>query len=115
TPVFVDSQPDTWNIDPDDATRRITRRTRAIMPVHLFGNTADLEALGELAGRHGLAIVEDAAEAHGATFGGRPVGAIGDIGTFSFYGNKIITTGEGGMVVTNDERLARRALLLRGQ
>jgi len=115
TPVFVDSQPDTWNIDPDDAARRITRRTRAIMPVHLFGNSADLHALGELAGRHGLAIVEDAAEAHGATFGGRPVGAIGDIGTFSFYGNKIITTGEGGMVVTNDEGLARRALLLRGQ
>jgi ribosomal protein S18 acetylase RimI-like enzyme len=83
--------------------------------VHLFGNSADLHALSELAERHGLAIVEDAAEAHGATFDGRPVGAIGDIGTFSFYGNKIITTGEGGMVVTNDEGLARRALLLRGQ
>ena len=115
TPVFVDSQPDTWNIDPGDAAARITEKTRAIMAVHLFGAPADLRALRGLADEHGLALVEDAAEAHGATLDERPVGALEDIGTFSFYGNKIITTGEGGMVVTNDERLARKALLLRGQ
>jgi perosamine synthetase len=115
TPVFVDCDPATWNIDLADAELRVTSRTRAIMPVHLFGQPVDLNAVQNLAQKHGLRIVEDAAEAHGATFGDRCVGAIGDVGTFSFYGNKIITTGEGGMVVTNDAKIAELALMLRGQ
>jgi perosamine synthetase len=115
TPVFVDADATTWNIDPDDARQRVTSRTKAIMPVHLFGQPADLSAISVLAAEYGLRVVEDAAEAHGATLNERVVGALGDIGTFSFYGNKIITTGEGGMVVTNDAELAQRALMLRGQ
>ncbi|MFA5786457.1 MAG: DegT/DnrJ/EryC1/StrS family aminotransferase [Actinomycetota bacterium] len=112
---FADSLPGTWNMDPEDVKREIGPNTKAIMAVHLYGEPADMAPLLELADEHGLSVVEDAAEAHGATYGGRPVGAIGRIGTFSFYGNKIITTGEGGMVVTNDDRLAERCLLLRGQ
>ena len=115
TPVFVDSLPDTWNMDPEDAARKIGPKTRAIMPVHLFGSPAPMEPLLELARAHGLAVIEDAAEAHGATYDGNAVGALGDIGTFSFYGNKIVTTGEGGAVVTNDATLAEQVALLRGQ
>jgi perosamine synthetase len=113
TPVLVDSEPRTWNIDPVDARRKVTSRTRAIIPVHLYGHPVDMDPLLALAAEHRLEIVEDAAEAHGARYKGRRVGAIGRIGAFSFYGNKIITTGEGGAVVTNDPALAERAAFLR--
>ena len=113
TPVLVDTHPVTWTLDPADAARKVTARTRAIIPVHLYGHPADLDPLLELARAHRLRLVEDAAEAHGARYQGRRVGALGDIGAFSFYGNKIITTGEGGMVVTDDPGLAERARFLR--
>ena len=115
TPVFVDSELQTWNIDPALVEERITTRTRAIIVVHLYGHPADMDPILEVARRRGLFVVEDAAEAHGATYKGRKVGTLGDIATFSFYGNKIITTGEGGMVCTNDDTLARRVKQLKGQ
>jgi perosamine synthetase len=115
TPVFVDSLTGSWNMDPDDAARKIGPKTRAIMPVHLFGSPAPMEPILALARQHGLKVVEDAAEAHGATYDGTSVGALGDAGTYSFYGNKIVTTGEGGAVVTNDAALAEQLALLRGQ
>jgi perosamine synthetase len=115
TPVFVDSLPGSWNIDPEDAARKVGPKTRAIMPVHLYGSPAPMEPILALAREHGLLVVEDAAEAHGATYDGKTVGALGDAGTFSFYGNKIITTGEGGAVVTDDAALAEQLALLRGQ
>jgi len=114
-PVFVDSEPETWNIDPALIEAKITPRTKGIIVVHLYGHPADLDSILSIARRHGLFVVEDAAEAHGAEYKGRRVGAIGDIAAFSFYGNKIITTGEGGMVVTNDDRLANRIRQLKGQ
>jgi perosamine synthetase len=113
TPVLVDADPTTWTLDPADAGRRVTARTRAIIPVHLYGHPADMDPILEIARAHGLWVVEDAAEAHGARYQGRRVGALGHIGAFSFYGNKIITTGEGGMLVTNDPALAQRAAFLR--
>jgi perosamine synthetase len=113
TPVFADSDPEHWCIDPDDVERRITPRTRAIMPVHLYGHPVDMDAINRIARRHGLWVVENAAEAMGATYKGRPVGTLGDVGIFSFYGNKLITSGEGGMVVTNDHDLGERLRMLR--
>lgn len=115
TPVLVDVDPSTWTIDPDAAARAITARTRAIVPVHLYGHPADLDPLRALASAHRLRLVEDAAQAHGARYKGRRVGALGDVGAFSFYGNKVLTTGEGGMLVTNDAAIAARARHLRGQ
>jgi perosamine synthetase len=115
TPVFVDSQPDTFNIDPEDIERRITPRTRGIIAVHLYGHPADMRAIGDIARRHAIFAVEDAAEAHGARCGPARVGSLADIGTFSFFGNKIMTTGEGGMVTTDDPELNRRLRLYRGQ
>jgi perosamine synthetase len=112
-PVFVDVDPVTWTIDPQDVAARITPRTRAIMPVHLYGQMAPMPELRDLAGRHGLWLVEDAAEAHGAAIGSVRAGAWGTIGSFSFYGNKIITTGEGGMLTTDDAALAARCRQLR--
>ncbi|MDX6503607.1 MAG: perosamine synthetase [Gaiellaceae bacterium] len=113
TPVLVDCDPATWTIDPDAVAAALTPATKAIMPVHLYGHPADMDPLVELARQHGLTVIEDAAEAHGATYKGVPVGGIGDLGTFSFYGNKIVTTGEGGMVVTNRADLAERMRILR--
>ena len=113
TPVLVDADPTTWALDAADAARKVTPRTRAMIPVHVYGHPADLDPLLVLARRHGFRVVEDAAEAHGARYKGRRVGALGDLGAFSFYGNKIITTGEGGMVVTRDPALAERARFLR--
>lgn len=115
TPVFVDSDPVTFNLDPADVAAKITPRTRGIMPVHLYGHPADMDPIMELARKHDLFVVEDAAEAIGARYKGRPVGSIGDCATFSFFGNKIITTGEGGMVTTNDDALAEKLRLFRGQ
>lgn len=114
-PVLADVDATTMAIDPADAARRITPRTKAIMPVHLYGHPADMTALKRLADEHGLALVEDAAEAHTATWEGRPVGSLGTVGVFSFFGNKVVTTGEGGAVTTDDDELAARLRLLRGQ
>lgn len=115
TPVLVDVCADTMNIAPSDIERRITSRTRGIIPVHLYGHPADMEAVNQIAQRHGLWVVEDAAEAHGAEVLGNRVGGLSTCATFSFFGNKIITTGEGGMVTTNDDDLAARLRLYRGQ
>lgn len=108
-PVAVDIESDTWNMDPALLEKKITPRTKAIMVVHLFGHPVDMDPIMEIAKKHNLYVVEDAAEAHGAEYKGKRVGSIGDIGCFSFYANKIITTGEGGMVVTNSKELADRA------
>ncbi|HEX8367740.1 MAG TPA: DegT/DnrJ/EryC1/StrS family aminotransferase [Pyrinomonadaceae bacterium] len=115
TPVFVDSEPETWNLDPSGVEAAITPRTKGIIAVHLYGHPAKMDELKEIARRYNLFLLEDAAEAHGATYKGKTVGSIGDVAAFSFYANKIITTGEGGMVVTDDDALAERARLLRGQ
>lgn len=112
-PVFVDVDPITFTIDPKRIEEKITKRTRAIMVVHLYGHPADMDPIMKLAKKYHLAVIEDAAEAHGATYKGKRVGSIGTVGIFSFYANKIVTTGEGGMVVTNDARLAKRARLLK--
>ena len=114
-PVFVDSEPETWNLDPSLLEDLITPRTKGIIVVHLYGHPVDMDPVLALARKHGLFVVEDAAEAHGAEYKGRCVGSLGDIATFSFYGNKIITTGEGGIVVTNDGKLAARVRQLKGQ
>lgn len=111
--VLIDSEPETWNIDTSKIEKEITKRTKVIVPIHTYGHPADMDPILELAEKHGLYIVEDAAEAHGAEYKGRKMGSIGDLGCFSFYANKIITTGEGGMIVTNDERLAEKARWLR--
>jgi perosamine synthetase len=112
-PVLVDSELETWNMDIDQVEARITPRTRAIIPVHTYGHPVDMDALNQIADRHGLWVIEDAAEAHGARCRGRPVGSLGTAAAFSFYGNKIITTGEGGMITTDHEQLARLAWNLR--
>lgn len=114
-PVFVDVDPATWCIDPAKIEASITRRTRGIIAVHLYGHPADMDAINHLAGVHGLWVVEDAAEAHLARYKGRPVGGLASIGTFSFYGNKIFTSGEGGAVTFNDAGLGMRLRTLRGQ
>ncbi len=113
TPVLVDVAPDTWNMDPDAFAAAITPRTKAVMPVHLYGQPADMGPIMALAKRRGLFVVEDAAEAAGSSWEGTPCGAIGDCGTFSFFSNKLITTGEGGMVVFKDDAVAARARRLR--
>ncbi len=111
-PVFVDIEPDTYNIDPALVEAAITPRTKAIMPVHLYGNPSDMDRLGELAQAHHLALIEDACQAHAASIRGKPVGSFGT-GCFSFYATKNITTGEGGMVTTNTPEIAERVRLLR--
>lgn len=113
TPVLVDCEPDTWCMDVDAVADKITPRTGALMPVHIFGHPVDMDPLLALADKHGLAIIEDAAEAHGAEYKGRRVGALGDLGCFSFYANKIVTTGEGGMVVGRTDKYAERLRYLR--
>ena len=115
TPVFVDIDLDTFNIDPSAVEAAITTRTRAIMPVHLYGHPANLTTLSEVADRHTLHLIEDAAQAHLATWEERPVGTWGLAGTFSFYPTKNMTSGEGGMVSTSDAALDRRLRLLRNQ
>jgi perosamine synthetase len=113
TPVFADVEADTFGLDPRMIERVITRRTRAIVVVHVYGHSADMDPIMAVARAHGLAVVEDAAEAHGARYRGRLCGGLADIAAFSFYGNKLITTGEGGMVVTRDAELAGRVRSLR--
>lgn len=112
-PVLVDCDAETWCMNLDEVESKISPRTRAVMPVHIFGHPVDMRRLGALAKKHDLFIVEDAAEAHGAEVDGRRVGGLGDLGCFSFYANKIITTGEGGMVVTNSREFADRLRSLR--
>jgi perosamine synthetase len=113
TPVLVDSEPGTWNMDVEQVAARISDRTRAVIAVHTYGHPVDMDALNAIAEKRGVVVIEDAAEAHGARYKGRPTGSLGLAASFSFYGNKIITTGEGGMVTTNDERVARLAWNLR--
>jgi perosamine synthetase len=111
-PVFVDIEPDTCLIDAAAIESKITKRTRAILPVHLYGQPCDMAAIMEIAGRHNLIVIEDACQAHGATFEGQPAGSFGT-GCFSFYPTKNMTMGEGGIVTTNDDALAERLRLLR--
>jgi perosamine synthetase len=115
TPVFVDSLSETWQIDPDDIERHITKNTKAILAVHLYGHPCDMNRLQEIVKKHRMFLIEDSAEAIGSRYKNQHVGTFGDIGVFSFYGNKTITTGEGGMLVTNDQTLYERALHFRGQ
>lgn len=112
-PVLADSELKTWNIDTSRIEEKITKRTKAIMPVHTYGHPADMDAIMRIAKKHKLYVVEDAAEAHGSTYKGKKIGSIGDTACFSFYANKIITTGEGGMVTTNSKALAERMQLLK--
>lgn len=112
-PVFADIDPKTYNLDPNDVLEKINEKTKAIVVVHLYGQPADMKAFKEIAEDHGLYLIEDCAQAHGAEFEGQKVGTFGDIAAFSFYPTKNITTGEGGMVVTSDEELAKRAKLIR--
>jgi perosamine synthetase len=113
TPVMVDVRPDTYCIDPAAIAAAITKNTKAIIPVHLYGHPADMPAIMALARQHSLYVIEDAAEAHGASIAGQRVGSFGDCGVFSFYGNKIITSGEGGMITTNNADFYQRARYLR--
>lgn len=114
-PVFVDSLEDTWQIDPEDVKRKITSKTKAIMAVHLYGHPCDMEALKKICDEYNLFLIEDCAEAIGSKYKGQHVGTFGDVATFSFYGNKTITTGEGGMVITNDGALHDKLVHLKGQ
>ncbi len=112
-PVMVDVEPDTWCIDPASVRKAITKKTKAIIPVHLYGHPANMDEINKIARDHGLCVIEDAAEAHGAEYKGKRVGSLSDCGVFSFYGNKIITTGEGGMITTDNEELYEKAKYLR--
>jgi perosamine synthetase len=112
-PVLVDSDRDTWTMDVAQVEAKITSKTRAIMPVHIYGHPVDMDPLLQLADRHGLHVIEDAAEAHGAEYRGRRIGGFGTASCFSFYANKLVTTGEGGMLLVDDAVLAERARRLR--
>jgi perosamine synthetase len=114
-PVFVDVEPETWCIDPARLEDAITPRTRGIIPVHLYGHPADMDSINQVASKHGLWVIEDAAEAHLAEYKGRRVGSLSTIATFSFFGNKVFTCGEGGALTFSDEALLERARTLRGQ
>jgi dTDP-4-amino-4,6-dideoxygalactose transaminase len=112
-PVFVDIGPDTYNVSPKAIEKAITKRTKAIMPVDLYGLPADTQPIREIADKHGLKIIEDAAQAHGASYKGKPPGAYADAACWSFYGSKNMTTGEGGMITTNDDKLAENVRCMR--
>lgn len=115
TPVFVDIDPDTWNIDPVRVAHAVTEKTGAILPVDVFGQVADMDPIMETASRHALHVIEDSCEALGGRYKSKPAGSFGDASVFGFYPNKQITTGEGGMIVTDDEPLADRCRSLRNQ
>jgi perosamine synthetase len=108
-PIFVDADKDTWNINVNKIEEKITKKTKAIMPVHIFGNMCNMDKIMEIAKKYNLFIIEDAAESHGSEYKGKKSGCFSDIATFSFYANKNITTGEGGMVITDNEQLYRKA------
>lgn len=112
-PVFVDIDKETWCIDPTKIEEKITKNSKAIIPVHLYGHPCDIDTILSIARKYNLWVIEDCAEAHGALYKEKKVGGFGDIGCFSFYGNKIITTGEGGMVTTNNKRLYEKLLYLK--
>ncbi|MBL8745359.1 MAG: DegT/DnrJ/EryC1/StrS family aminotransferase [Phycisphaerae bacterium] len=112
-PVFVDADPETYNIDVHDAAKKVSKRTTAIAATHLYGNPVNIDGVESLAAKHGLSIIYDAAQAHLATYHGKGIGAYGDVTTYSFYATKNMTTGEGGMVTTNDEELFKEMKLLR--
>ncbi|RMF92321.1 MAG: DegT/DnrJ/EryC1/StrS family aminotransferase [Candidatus Schekmanbacteria bacterium] len=112
-PIFVDSEYSSWNIDPQKIEEKITKKTKAIIAVHLYGHPANMGPIMKLARKYQLYVIEDASEAHGALYRGKKVGSIGEMGSFSFYGNKIITTGEGGMITTNKAKWDKRARFLR--
>lgn len=114
-PVFVDVDPETWTIDPRKIEAAITRRTKGIVPVHLYGHPADMDAINHIAAVHGLWVVEDAAEAPFAKYKGRPTGSLASMATFSFYGNKVLTCGEGGALTLDNPQWELRARTLRGQ
>jgi perosamine synthetase len=107
-PVFVDVEADTWNMNPAQLEKKITKKTKAIVPVHMYGHPCDMDSIMSIARRHRIAVIEDAAEAHGAQYKDKMVGSFGKLSCFSFYSNKIITCGEGGMVLTNDDKLAAK-------
>ncbi|OED30240.1 DegT/DnrJ/EryC1/StrS aminotransferase family protein [Methanosphaera sp. WGK6] len=113
TPVYADINPKTFNLDPEKIEEKITDKTKAIMPVHLYGQPADMDPIMEIAEKHDLKVIEDAAQAHGAVYHGKKIGSIGDLGCFSFYPTKNMTTGEGGMVTTNDDDLAEKSGMIR--
>jgi perosamine synthetase len=112
-PVFIDAEFDNWNIDPNLIEKSVTARTKAIMPVSIFGHPCEMDSIRAIAKKHGLYLIEDAAESHGAEYKGKRVGSLADVTTFSFFANKNITTGEGGMVVTDDEELFNKARYFR--
>lgn len=112
-PIPIDIEPDTWNLNPNLLEEKITSKTKAIIVVHIYGHPVDMDPVLEIAKKHNFFVIEDAAEAHGAEYKGRRAGSLGDIACFSFYANKIITTGEGGMLVTNNEAYANRAKSLK--
>ncbi|MHA2044189.1 MAG: DegT/DnrJ/EryC1/StrS family aminotransferase, partial [Candidatus Thorarchaeota archaeon] len=114
-PVFVDSEEETWNMDVSQVEKEVTERTRGIMAVHLYGHPVDMDPLREICTEHGIFLVEDAAEAVGSKYKGRKIGALADAAAFSFYGNKTITTGEGGMVTTDDDDLASNMRIIKNQ
>jgi perosamine synthetase len=114
-PVFIDSHPDYWCLDPAKIEEKITKKTKTIIPVHLYGHPSDMDKIMELARKYNLYVIEDAAEAHGAEYKGKKVGSFGDISCFSFYGNKVITCGEGGMCLTNNKKLAEKMRFLKDQ
>jgi perosamine synthetase len=115
TPVFVDSLKDTWQMDPEDVKRKITPKTKAVMAVHLYGHPCEMDTLSAICKTNRLFLIEDCAEAIGSSYKGKKVGGFGDIATFSFFGNKTITTGEGGMVICANETLLDRVVHLKGQ
>lgn len=112
-PVFADIHPDTFNINPEEVEKLITENTKAILPVHLYGQTAEMKQLQEIAEQHDLILIEDACQAHGAEYQGRKAGSLGDAGCFSFYPTKNMTTGEGGIITTDNEEIAERARAIR--
>jgi perosamine synthetase len=112
-PVFADINPETYNISPEAVEKAVTKKTKAIIAVDLYGSPADLKPIREIAEKHGLKIIEDAAQAHGAVYNGKPVGAYADMACWSFYASKNMTTGEGGMITTNDDAIAETLRLLR--
>jgi len=114
-PVFVDSKVDTWNIDENRIKAAITSKTKAIMAVHLYGNSCNIKKISYICNKHKLLLIEDAAESFGSYYNGKHTGTIGDIGTFSFFGNKTITTGEGGMVVSKNKQLIDKVNMLKNQ
>lgn len=113
TPVLADSEPATWNVDLNQVEDLITTKTRVVIPVHTYGHPVDMNPLMALADKHGFSVLEDAAEAHGATYEGRKIGSLGHAAAFSFYANKIVSTGEGGMITTNNEDFAKMGRTLR--